>query len=342
MARLARRDLARVTELEAELRVLPERGQTALAWLPTALIDLLGTEKAATYDLQRDVASCSIARLFARGFDGRGYKLEFQSLFRSAVLFNTVSPEPAQRNRAVTFGDLGVAWRGDIEGTTPTNLIMRDVWPRFGLHQRDQLRVLVCDGPALLAWVGAYQVETFTARQRRILQRLVPAVQSRLHVERLVASETEEILRVVFEEIPGAAFIVGPANEVLYANAAGRTMVESQRRDTLASLRSAIHDGAPSFRVTRIVGFGGGARFLAIRRGRTDESPSRLHRAASCWGLTRRQAEILRFVVAGLANRSIAAVLGLAEKTVEVHVSALLEKAQVETRSALVASVWRE
>jgi DNA-binding NarL/FixJ family response regulator len=34
------------------------------------------------------------------------------------------------------------------------------------------------------------------------------------------------------------------------------------------------------------------------------------------------------------------AILGVAEKTIEDHVTALLEKAQVESRSALVAKVW--
>jgi DNA-binding NarL/FixJ family response regulator len=62
-------------------------------------------------------------------------------------------------------------------------------------------------------------------------------------------------------------------------------------------------------------------------------------RAANDWKLTPRQTEVLGCILAGDANKTIAERLGCALGTVEVHVSALLTKACVESRTALVARV---
>jgi DNA-binding NarL/FixJ family response regulator len=55
--------------------------------------------------------------------------------------------------------------------------------------------------------------------------------------------------------------------------------------------------------------------------------------AANPAGLTRRQAEVLRLLAAGLTNAEIAARLVLSERTVDHHVSAILRKLGVHTRS---------
>jgi DNA-binding CsgD family transcriptional regulator len=56
--------------------------------------------------------------------------------------------------------------------------------------------------------------------------------------------------------------------------------------------------------------------------------------------LTRRQGQILALVVEGRSNRAIAALLGVGERTVEAHLTAIYERAQVEGRSQLVARLW--
>jgi DNA-binding NarL/FixJ family response regulator len=68
--------------------------------------------------------------------------------------------------------------------------------------------------------------------------------------------------------------------------------------------------------------------------------PARADAARIRWGLTQREVEILRFVALGDANRDIAARLSLALATVEVHVSAILRKARVESRARLIAKFW--
>lgn len=56
---------------------------------------------------------------------------------------------------------------------------------------------------------------------------------------------------------------------------------------------------------------------------------------AARWELTARQ--VLEHLARGLANRAIAHALGCSEKTVELHVSAVLHKAGIESRSGVLA-----
>jgi len=57
------------------------------------------------------------------------------------------------------------------------------------------------------------------------------------------------------------------------------------------------------------------------------------------WRLTARQASVLALLVRGLTNETIADALGIAERTVEFHVSRILDKAGAHNRSTLIASV---
>nr|WP_255508185.1 LuxR C-terminal-related transcriptional regulator [Myxococcus sp. AB036A] len=50
---------------------------------------------------------------------------------------------------------------------------------------------------------------------------------------------------------------------------------------------------------------------------------------------------MLTHIIQGETNKSIAGRLGCAERTVEVHVTHLLSKAQVESRSALIARFFQ-
>ncbi|WP_228564889.1 LuxR family transcriptional regulator [Myxococcus sp. AB036A] len=59
------------------------------------------------------------------------------------------------------------------------------------------------------------------------------------------------------------------------------------------------------------------------------------------WSLTARESEVLTHIIQGETNKSIAGRLGCAERTVEVHVTHLLSKAQVESRSALIARFFQ-
>jgi len=68
--------------------------------------------------------------------------------------------------------------------------------------------------------------------------------------------------------------------------------------------------------------------------------PSRLEQAARRWQLTPRQTAVLQHVVEGASNKEVAATLGCAENTVELHVTQLLRRANVTSRTRLIAEFW--
>jgi DNA-binding NarL/FixJ family response regulator len=55
-------------------------------------------------------------------------------------------------------------------------------------------------------------------------------------------------------------------------------------------------------------------------------------------GITAREADVLRLVADGLANKQIAAQLHLSPRTVEKHVESLLRKTGARSRTGLVAA----
>lgn len=61
-----------------------------------------------------------------------------------------------------------------------------------------------------------------------------------------------------------------------------------------------------------------------------------------CDGISTRELEILRLVARGLANKQIAAELGISTRTVERHVQNLLTQLGVDSRAALAAHAVRE
>jgi DNA-binding NarL/FixJ family response regulator len=66
----------------------------------------------------------------------------------------------------------------------------------------------------------------------------------------------------------------------------------------------------------------------------TEEAPAGATPAAL--GLTARQEQVLHCLVQGLANKEICRVLGLAEATVKIHVSAILKALRVTSRTQAV------
>jgi DNA-binding NarL/FixJ family response regulator len=70
------------------------------------------------------------------------------------------------------------------------------------------------------------------------------------------------------------------------------------------------------------------------------ETARRTARLARRYDLTARQTEVLSHLAHGKANKTIAALLGCAEVTIEFHVTALLAKLDCESRAEAVARFW--
>jgi DNA-binding NarL/FixJ family response regulator len=73
-----------------------------------------------------------------------------------------------------------------------------------------------------------------------------------------------------------------------------------------------------------------------------DPIASRLDEATDAWKLTPRQRSVLALVAAGKANKEIANELACADNTIELHVTRLLRKAGVTSRTQLIARFWSQ
>jgi DNA-binding NarL/FixJ family response regulator len=80
--------------------------------------------------------------------------------------------------------------------------------------------------------------------------------------------------------------------------------------------------------------FDGDQRLLLLHERRT--TPPTIEELVSL-GLSRRQAEVLTWIVEGKTNGEIATILTMSERTVEKHVQQILTRLGVETRTAAAA-----
>jgi DNA-binding CsgD family transcriptional regulator len=274
---------------------------------------------------------------------GDGFARRFRKFLDDAperyAWYDAVRPEPRQRN--VVVEAISQIPPGELE----TSRIYREVLAPLGLQRHKQLRALVCDGPSLLGWFGAFHTGEVSARQHRVLQRIVPWMRRRLTLERCLAGAPRAFaaLEAALAHIGAPAFVVDDRGTVFETNEAGRALLDQRPTEVGASLRATIA-GRPSplrFQATSLRDRGARDAWLAIlRTGSTDERIAAcVATAATRWSLTRRQAEILGHVVAGMATATIAAVLGIGSRAVELQITQIFDRGGVENRASLVASV---
>jgi DNA-binding CsgD family transcriptional regulator/transposase len=144
------------------------------------------------------------------------------------------------------------------------------------------------------------------------------------------------ILETTLGALEAPALIVGQGGEIVCSNAAARAFI-GNAPDTLRRPPPAAETvGFPSkdWEVSPIPGSGARAWSLMILR---PAAVSPRH-----WNLTARQTEVLELLARGITNAAIAGTLGIAVGTVEFHIAAIFDKAGVNNRAALVASLIRQ
>jgi DNA-binding CsgD family transcriptional regulator len=150
-------------------------------------------------------------------------------------------------------------------------------------------------------------------------------------------------LETALDAIGGAALIVGRGGEILRANAAARTLIERDSESVRSSLAKTVTGKFTEllWDLTPLSDGGGPLGFLARlrspdREGRLDDA---IREAARLWKLTTRQRQVLELVAQGLTNAIVAQTLEVRERTVEFHLSAVFDKAGVDSRTALIAKL---
>lgn len=78
-------------------------------------------------------------------------------------------------------------------------------------------------------------------------------------------------------------------------------------------------------------------RLAVALRGETRDPAERVKESAAAWGLTPQETRVLGCICRALANKEIAAELNCSPRTVEVHVTRILAKAGLDSRTQLVA-----
>jgi len=342
MARFSTHDLSRIRELEGELATVTDGGPPASSWMIGALRELLGAEKAFVCGYSARGDGIAVDSGFTDGVDPELLVFADRWLADKTIgwtTYNPLRPEPAQRNVALSFSDV----------TAVTGLrdapVLSEVYARFGLLTDDNLRVLVCDGPSLLAYVTFFQGGLILPVQKRLLTRLVPAVRRRLSVERLLQTGTgmHGILLAALEEISAPAFVLDDAGALLEANSVGAEWLATEVVHKRRILREAVRregQAAGPFRVTRVASTGVAPRFLVVSKA-PPSTPQLCGAAARRWRFSPREAAVLALLAEGLTNRAIAAQLEVSERSVESWLTSMFEKAQVESRAELIVAALR-
>lgn len=163
------------------------------------------------------------------------------------------------------------------------------------------------------------------------------------------------VLDVLLELVNAAVFVVDGDGGVIMTNVRGRSLRAAHEaflrpflqaedpvdRPTSSGAWEVATPALGSLRISRRAFSAAGVRRALVTVESVDMTFEGILRTAStALGLTARQAGVFRLVLEGLSNKEIASTLRTSERTVEVHVTALLQKAGVDSRMRLIAKTW--
>lgn len=338
-----RRRARRLRDLTELLNNLSLDGPPALEAYIGEIRAALETDVAMAYDVLD--AGDHLQLRFMRGSGNVDFargRLEFGEWLRGFhaktgwAAYNPLRPERAQQNRVYA-----AAGTGHPRKPTP---VARALHPRFGLDTYDLMRTLICDGPALLAWVGVFQRDRIAPWQRASLKALIEPLRKRLIVERRLDrfGTTHAALEVLLEATASAAFILDARGAIEPGNGLARVALRAGPKATLEALRAALHGGSATtgYTITPLETRGVQRSYLAI-----SQAPCvPLHRAKAAaarsrFGLSERQVDVLELLLQGTTGASVSSALGIKPSTLEKHLSALFQRVGVENRYALIARV---
>ncbi|MCY1082408.1 helix-turn-helix transcriptional regulator [Archangium lansingense] len=370
MEPLNSRDQQRLEELQARLETV-EPGVDVLPAVVDTLREALNAERGLAYGVDIGPERYQVSYTHISGFpmtsaDAHASLDSFVGTRRDPWgYFNPACPQPSQRNRELQFQapnldappipppqderltlwktlDLPAEERARVQAQVKSNV--GTFLQGCGLDRMMFLRVLVCDGPALLGWVGAMRTEPFEGREVRLLRELIPSLQRRLTLDTRLreAGVFHAALEAALEALGQAAYVVTSTGRVAFANSMGRARLERDTGLVAEALKRYLRGeplgGELTFTPLRLSGTP--THYLAVVQGEPLQALARVHALSTGWGLTAREMEVLGRLVRGESNKAIALHLGCAERTVEVHVTRILAKAQVESRSALIAKCF--
>ena len=342
MPRLAESELLRLAELKTHLSTFEEGAPPVLADLVVELKSLLGADRGVAYGLDAAEGKFSVSFIHAtaRTEESRRVLDRDYGVAGGGGGYNPARPQPAQRNRPITTAQLERLSPGAAQSRISTRGL-----PEVGLGGMDQLRVLVCEGDALLGWVGGFRHEPFGWRERMLLGELTPALRRRLWLERQLDASHFALaaLDQALALLPSAAYVVQGRGRIVHANPTGKLRLGQDGRGVRERIEASLRglDRTGVLRVIPLAARGAPGYALVIEREAMPMSSADPDALSQKWGLSPRQAEVFQWLLRGYANKSIAAELQCSARTVEQHVTALLAKAGVNSRAELIVQSTR-
>jgi DNA-binding CsgD family transcriptional regulator len=161
------------------------------------------------------------------------------------------------------------------------------------------------------------------------------------------------VLEMLLDVVDTSVFVVAADGQLAVANARGVALLERHGEVLRAFLRAGTADPSaadpklaswsdgPFCGKRRWFSLGGrGSHALVFVEDAERSTEGMVERAAREWMLTTRQEAVFRLVLDGHSNKEIGERLGLAARTVEVHITTLFDKIGVDSRARLIAQTW--
>lgn len=250
----------------------------------------------------------------------------------------------AQQNRALTTADLFA-----IEASAETR--HSEVYAAMHVDAPEQVRMLVCEGPRLLGWLGAIRDEPFAEHEVALMQSLAEPMRKHLLVQRQLSRRglQHPVIESLLDALPEPALIFSGAGALEFHNTRARTMLEQPSGPAIfASLRRAVANrlrpraetnagtrAHEAFTLTPLKGFLGYT--LALYTQHQAPIARAIEHASKAWALSPRQASLIEQLAGGLSNKEIAVHLGCAEVTVEKQLTQLFRRTGSRSRTELMA-----
>ena len=152
----------------------------------------------------------------------------------------------------------------------------------------------------------------------------------------------EQALEAALEAIGAASLVVDERGCVKESNRLAREWLATNPAQAAAEVTRSIAapPGQGAFSVRRLDGEAASHFFLVRRASINQDRVARcVDEVVARHALTPAQARVLALLATGMSNRSMAAQLGVSERTVEVHVTALLNELDADSRAGLIAFV---
>ena len=248
------------------------------------------------------------------------------------------APHPDNRKRGVEVAE----WLGEVAEAHADKQAMDGIGTLTELWYSEQFDECDSYGAQLLLTMSALGRSNGWTTQGHRLTPLADAQMCALKSGvQIQAGKLESAAQTISEDMPrmplehAAAGVIPKFIRLLVEAGVPVDLALAERFEALLGAQSEKH-----------VAFGpvAGERFVAAAQALAQKA---VERADSCNeqqtvpALTPRQQAVLGLVLRGMTNREIGEVLRISERTVEVHVAALLRKMEVDSRSKLIARLHR-